>query len=87
MREKDIPNLIVGHTGSDHARIWVRGSDKGPVAFLSYKSEGGQATELTMLLPLRPVLSRRTIVACAARSRLRTWSRAPRSMYRPEPIN
>src|SRR5688572_31649756 len=53
MREKDIPNLIVGHTGSDHARIWVRGSVKGPVAFLSYKNEGGQATELTMLLEER----------------------------------
>jgi alkaline phosphatase D len=53
MREKDIPNLIVGHIGSDHARIWVRGSVKGPVAFLSYKSEGGQATQLTMLLQER----------------------------------
>jgi phosphodiesterase/alkaline phosphatase D-like protein len=34
------PHLIIGHTASDHARIWVRGSAEYPVAFLTHHSEG-----------------------------------------------
>lgn len=51
---KDLPNLIIGHIGSDHARIWVRGSMESPVAFLSYRTEdGSDAGEATLLLEER----------------------------------
>jgi phosphodiesterase/alkaline phosphatase D-like protein len=35
------PHLIVGHVGSDTARIWVHGSAEYPTAFLTYRAGAG----------------------------------------------
>lgn len=45
-----MPNLIIGHVSYDRARIWVRGSSKGPVAFLSYGLDGDLTQEAEPLL-------------------------------------
>src|SRR5262245_61319636 len=48
------PHLIIGHTGSDHARIWVRGSAEYPVAFLTHNVEDNlDIHEETLILEIR----------------------------------
>ena len=44
-RRKTRPVLIIGHAGSNQARIWVRGSPDHPVAYLEYEKEGGANEE------------------------------------------
>jgi|GEM_PF-1462811 len=50
-RRKARPNLIIGHVGSNEARIWVRGGPEHPVAYLDYEQEGSGAS--TSAGPLR----------------------------------
>ena len=40
-----MPNLVIGKVGENHARIWVRGSHRYPVAFVSCSNDDGSEVE------------------------------------------